>query len=109
MTTKRPEKRPSGEHIIERVDASTWRGEGLEAFLDGIDRDAVCEKCGGLPYDIVFSYNGAQYKFCLYKIQKDGKILVETDYEMLYEYTKKGGQMMDNRHKKIISGAPAGI
>ena len=82
------------EHQIERVDASTPRGEGFE------DPDAVCGKCGGLPYDIVFTRGDVQYKFCLYKIQRDGKILAETDYEKLYEYTKKNGEMMNLRKKK---------
>ena len=88
------------EHRIERINASTWKGEGLESFLDEIDSEAVCKKCGGLPYDIVFSHKGVLYKFCLYKIQKDGMILAETDYEKLHEYTKKGGAMMSLREKK---------
>ena len=107
--TRKTENRSPGEHIIERIDASTWKGEGLESFLDGIDTDAICEKCGGLPYDIVFDHNGTLYKFCLYKIQNEGKILAETNYEKLYEYTKKDGPMMGVRHKKVVSGAPAGI
>jgi len=88
------------EHQIERVDASTHRGEGFKVFLEGIDPDAVCGKCGGLPYDIVFTRGDVQYKFCLYKIQRDGKILAETDYEKLYDYTKKNGEMMNFRKKK---------
>ena len=106
---RRTGNRLPGEHIIERIDASTWKGEGLESFLGGIDADAICEKCGGLPYDVVFDLNGTLYKFCLYKIQKDGKILAETDYEKLYEYTRKDGPMMGVRHKKVVSDAPAGI
>jgi hypothetical protein len=89
-----------GEHRIERVDTSTSRGEGYRKFLDEIDSSAICEKCGGLPYDIVFSHNGVLYKFCLYKMEKDGKILAETDYEKLHEYTKKGGEMMNIREIK---------
>lgn len=84
-------------HRIERVDTSTRRGEGYREFLNEIDSGAKCEKCGGLPYDIVFSHNGVLYKFCLYKVEKDGKILAETDYEKLHEYTKKGGEMMSVR------------
>ena len=61
---------------------------------------AKCKKCGGLPYDIVFSHNGVLYKFCLYKIEKDGKILAETDYEKLHEYTKNNGEMMNIREMK---------
>ena len=85
------------EHRIEKVETSTTRGEGYKSFLDEIDSDAKCEKCGGLPYDIVFNHKGVLFKFCLYKIEKDGKILAETDYEMLHEYTKKGGAMMSLR------------
>jgi hypothetical protein len=85
------------EHQIERVNASTAHGEPFRTFLEGIDPTAVCGKCGGLPYDIVFTHSGTQYKFCLYKIQKEGKILAETDYEKLHEYTKKGGEMMRQR------------
>jgi hypothetical protein len=88
------------EHRIERVDASTPRGEGYKEFLDEIDSNVKCEKCGGLPYDIVFSHKGVLFKFCLYKIEKDGKILAETDYEKLHEYTKKDGVMMSLRNKK---------
>ena len=33
---------------------------------------------------VLFDLNGTLYKFCLYKIQKEGKILAETDYEKLY-------------------------
>jgi hypothetical protein len=91
-------KKLTDEHRIERVDASTWKGEGLREFLDEIDSDALCGKCGGLPYDIVITHEGVQYKFCLYKIQKDGKILAETDYEKLHEYTKKSGPMMSQRN-----------
>jgi hypothetical protein len=91
------------EHRIERDDTSMPNGEGVRAFLDEIDPDAVCEKCGGLPYDMVFSHNGVQYKFCLYKIQKEGKVLAETDYEKLHEYTKKDGVMMSLREKKARS------
>lgn len=98
---RRGEKsRLSGEHRIERIDTSTRRGEGYREFLEEIDSGAKCEKCGGLPYDIVFSHNGVLYKFCLYKIEKDGRILAETDYEKLYEYTKKGGEMMNIREMK---------
>lgn len=93
-------KKLTSEHRIERVDASTPRGEGYREFLDEIDSDAKCEKCGGLPYDLVFDYKGVLYKFCLYKIQRGGRILAETDYEMLHEYTKKGGAMMAEREKK---------
>ena len=92
--------RLTGEHRIERIDTSTSRGEGYREFLDEIDSGAKCEKCGGLPYDIVFSHNGFLYKFCLYKVEKDGKILAETDYEKLCEYTKKGGEMMSVREMK---------
>jgi hypothetical protein len=93
--------RLTGEHRIERIDTSTSRGEGYREFLDEVDSSAKCEKCGGLPYDIVFSHNGVLYKFCLYKVEKDGKILAETDYEKLHEYTKKGGEMMNIREIKI--------
>jgi len=55
-----------------------------------------------LPYDIVFSHKGVLYKFCLYKIEKDGKILAETDYEKLHEYTKTGGPMRDARMEKHV-------
>ena len=92
--------RLTGEHRIERIDTSTSRGEGYREFLDEIDSCAKCEKCGGLPYDIVFSHNGFLYKFCLYKVEKDGKILAETDYEKLCVYTKKGGEMMSVREMK---------
>ena len=88
------------EHHIERADTSTQRGEGFRLFLEEINADAKCDKCGGLPYDIVFSHKGVLYKFCLYKIEKDGKILAETDYEKLYEYTRKGGAMMSLRKRK---------
>jgi hypothetical protein len=91
------------EHHIERVDASIPRGEVFRAFLDEIDAKAICEKCGGLPYDIVFNHNGVLYKFCLYKIEKDGEILAETDYEKLYEYTRKDGVMMSLRSRKTGS------
>jgi hypothetical protein len=91
------EKKLTEEHRIERVDASKWRSGDLRRFLDEIDSDAQCGKCGGLPYDIVFSHKGLQYKFCLYKVQKDGVILAETDYEKLHEYTRKGGPMMRQR------------
>jgi hypothetical protein len=93
--------RLTSEHRIERIDASTWKGEGYREFLDEIESGAKCEKCGGLPYDILFNHNGVLYKFCLYKIEKDGKILAETDYEKLHEYTKKGGEMMKLREIKI--------
>ena len=95
--TPKKEKKSVGDHRIERIDVSTWKGEGLRAFLEEIDRDAICSKCGGLPYDMVFSHHEVLYKFCLYKIQKDGKILAETNYEKLHEYTKKGGEMMKKR------------
>jgi hypothetical protein len=85
------------EHRIERIKTSTPKGEGYKAFLDEIDSNAKCEKCGGLPYDIVFNHKGVLFKFCLYKIEKDGKILAETDYEKLHEYTKKGGAMLNLR------------
>jgi hypothetical protein len=85
------------EHHIERVDTSTPRGKCFRVFLEKIDADERCDKCGGLPYDIVFSHKGVLYKFCLYKIEKDGEILAETDYDMLYEYTRKGGVMMSIR------------
>jgi hypothetical protein len=88
------------EHHIERADTSTPRGKGFTEFLEEIDADARCDKCGGLPYDIVFSHMGLLYKFCLYKIEKDSEILAETNYEKLYEYTKKGGAMMSHRAKK---------
>ncbi len=97
---ERKEKKLAEEHLIERVDTSTPRGEGYKEFLDKIDSNAKCEKCGGLPYDIVFNHEGVLFKFCLYKIEKDGKILAETDYEKLHEYTKKGGVMMSLREKK---------
>jgi hypothetical protein len=90
----------TSEHIIERVDTATPAGAAFKAFLDGIDNKAVCEKCGGLPYDIVFSNKDTLYKFCLYKIQREGKIIAETDYEKLYEYTRKDGPMMKERHVK---------
>lgn len=77
------------EHRIERIETSTPRGEGYKAFLDEIDSNAKCEKCGGLPYDIVFNHKDVLFKFCLYKIEKDGKILAEIDYEKLHEYTKR--------------------
>ncbi|MFA5869611.1 MAG: hypothetical protein WC941_07935 [Candidatus Bathyarchaeia archaeon] len=93
-------RRSTGEHRIERIDTSTPMGKGYREFLDEIDSSARCEKCGGLPYDIVFSHKGALFKFCLYKIERDGKILAETDYEKLHEYTKKGGAMMSTREKK---------
>jgi len=89
-----------GEHRVERIDTSTSRGEGYREFLDEIDSGAKCKKCGGLPYDIVFSHNGVLYKFCLYKIEKDGTVLAETDCEKLHEYTKKGGEMMKIREMK---------
>ncbi len=101
-------KRGPSEHIIENVDAATPTGSSLRAFLDNIDAGAVCEKCGGLPYDIVFSHQGTLYKFCLYKIQRGKEVLAETDYEKLYEYTRKDGPMMAERHTKR-TGAPAGI
>lgn len=98
----------TSEHVIERVDAATRADAGVRAFLDEIDASVVCEKCGGLPYDIVFSHKGTLYKFCLYKIQRGGEVLAETDYEKLYEYTRKDGPMMAERHTKRV-GAPAGI
>jgi hypothetical protein len=88
------------EHYIERADTSTPRGEGFRQFLEDIDAGTKCDKCGGLPYDIVFSHKGVLYKFCLYKIEKDGEILAETDYEKLYEYTRKDGTMMSLRKRK---------
>jgi len=88
------------EHLIERVYTSTPRGEGFREFLDVIDPTMKCEKCGGLPYDIVFSHGDALYKFCLYKIQRGDVILAETDYEKLHEYTRYGGEMMTNRAQK---------
>jgi len=88
------------EHHIERADTSTPRGEGFSQFLEDIDAGAKCDKCGGLPYDIVFSHKAVFYKFCLYKIEKDGEILAETDYEKLYEYTRKDGTMMSLRKRK---------
>ncbi len=94
------------EHIIERIDTSTPAGTTFRGFLNEIDPGAVCDRCGGLPYDIVFSHKGTLYKFCLYKIQRGGEILAETDYEKLYEYTRKDGPMMSKRHSKRI-GAPA--
>ncbi len=100
-------KRGTSEHVIEKVDTATPTGAGFKAFLEGIDAGAVCDKCGGLPYDIVFSHSGTLYKFCLYKIQRGDKILAETDYEKLYEYTRKDGPMMAERHTKR-TGAPAG-
>jgi hypothetical protein len=102
MSGERRERksRLTGEHRIERIDTSTMRGEGYGEFLDEVDSSAKCEKCGGLPYDIVFSHKGVLYKFCLYKIEKDGKILAETDYEKLHEYTKKSGEMMNIREMK---------
>lgn len=102
MSGERRERksRLTGEHRIERIDTSTMRGEGYGEFLDEVDSSAKCEKCGGLPYDVVFSHKGVLYKFCLYKIEKDGKILAETDYEKLHEYTKKGGEMMNIREMK---------
>jgi hypothetical protein len=102
MSGERRERksRLTGEHRIQRIDTSTMRGEGYGEFLDEVDSSAKCEKCGGLPYDIVFSHKGVLYKFCLYKIEKDGKILAETDYEKLHEYTKKGGEMMNIREMK---------
>ena len=51
-----------------------------------------------MPYDIVFDHNGTLFKFCLYKIEKNGVILAETDYDKLYEYAKKGGAMMKQRN-----------
>jgi hypothetical protein len=98
----------TSDHIIERVDTATPAGAAFKAFLDGIDEKAVCEKCGGLPYDIVFSHKGTLYKFCLYKIQRGGEVLAETDYEKLYGYTRRDGPMMVERHSKRV-GAPAGI
>jgi hypothetical protein len=85
------------EHQIVRVDASTPIGEPFRSFLKNVDPNIVCSKCGGIPYDIVFSHEGVLYKFCLYKIQKEDNILAETDYEKLHEYTKKGGPMMRQR------------
>ncbi len=90
------------EHVIERVDSYSSRGEGFRDFLSGIDLGARCEKCGGLPYDIVFSHGGVLYKFCLYKIQRDDVILAETDYERLHGYTRSGGEMMAARVKKDV-------
>ena len=101
-------KRGTSEHIIERIDVASSSVASLEAFLEGIDISVVCDKCGGLPYDLVFSHHGTLYKFCLYKVQRDQEVLAETDYEKLYEYTRKGGPMMTERHTKRI-GAPAGI
>jgi len=86
------------EHRIERVETSNSWGDGYKLFLEEIDSNAKCEKCGGLPYDIVFDHNGTLFKFCLYKIEKNGVILAETDYDKLYEYAKKGGAMMKQRN-----------
>ena len=96
----------TSEHVVERVDTGTPRGAGFGAFLEGIDVGAVCEKCGGLPYDMVFSHGGTLYKFCLYKIQRGDEILAETDYERLHEYTRRDGTVMAARHTKR-AGAPA--
>ena len=103
MTNRSP-----SEHVIEKVDTATPAGVCYRLFLDSINTDATCEKCGGLPYDIVFNHRGILYKFCLYKIQRGKEILAETDYEKLYEYTRKDGPMMAERHTKR-TGAPAGI
>jgi hypothetical protein len=102
MSNDETKRTLTSEHRIERVETSTRRGEGYRGFLDEIDSQAICEKCGGLPYDIVFSHKGVLYKFCLYKIEKDGKILAETDYEKLHEYTKTGGTMRDARMEKNV-------
>lgn len=96
----------TSEHVIERFDADAPAGVDLRAFIENIDAEAVCDKCGGLPYDIVLTHRGTQYKFCLYKIQRGAEVLAETDYERLYEYTRKDGPMMAERHTKK-SGAPA--
>ncbi len=88
------------EHRIETVETSSSTGEGFRAFLGEIDTNAMCEKCGGLPYDIVFVHGDIKFKFCLYKIQRGGKILAETDYKKLYEYTREGGEMMSLRKKR---------
>lgn len=101
-------KRSTSEHVIEKVDPATPAGASFGEFLDSINTDAICEKCGGLPYDLVFNHRGTLYKFCLYKIQRGKEVLAETDYEKLYDYTRKDGPMMVERHKKR-TGAPAGI
>ncbi len=93
----------TSEHAIARVDTGKLDATSLSLFLEGIDAGAVCEKCGGLPYDIVFTHKGTQYKFCLYKIQRGGEVLAETDYEKLYQYTRKDGPMMVERHKKRVA------
>jgi hypothetical protein len=98
----------TSDHIIEEVDTDTPAGTELRHFIEGIDSAAVCDKCGGLPYDIVITSNDTQYKFCLYKIQRGDEIIAETDYEKLYQYTRKDGPMMSSRHTKRFS-APAGI
>jgi hypothetical protein len=91
----------TGEHRIKKIDISTQIGQDIGSFLDEIDVKARCDKCGGLPYDVVFSRSNMNYKFCLYKIERDGEILAETDYERLYEYTRKDGVMMSLRKKHI--------
>lgn len=96
-------KKVTSEHVIKKVDTATPAGAGFSVFLDGIDARAICDKCGGLPYDVVFSHHGTLYKFCLYKIQRGKEVLAETDYETLYEYTRKDGPMMAQRHSKRIS------
>ncbi len=90
----------TSEHAIARVDTDSIDVGSLRDFLDGVDAGAICDKCGGLPYDIVFTHSGTQYKFCLYKIQRGDNILAETDYEKLYQYTRKNGPMMAGRHTK---------
>ena len=65
-----------------------------------------CSVCGALKYGFVLDHDGKEYAFALWKItdktKKKSKIIAETDYEKLHEYTKTGGPMRDARREKNV-------
>lgn len=48
-----------------------------------------CPRCGGLIPELFFILDGKQYRFCCYKIEQNGTVLKETDYNKLGKWCKR--------------------
>jgi hypothetical protein len=61
----------------------------LRQELKKISSVSHCPNCGGLLPEIGFKYEGLTYHFTCYKIKKEEKAIVETDYAKLAHYHQK--------------------
>lgn len=63
-----------------------------KAITSFFEKDIVevthCPNCGGILPELQFEYKGKTYCFTCYRIEKDGKAIVKTDYEKFAEYCR---------------------